>query len=89
MSKIYYTSDDSAILPIKNTDYWLPPNVLKAQLQDKLLIFCGAGISSKAGLPTFCKLVEEIAGKYVLLTPPKQKRINTYIIMKCLKNSQN
>lgn len=78
MSKIYYTSDDSSILPIKNTDYWLPPNVLKAQLQDKLLIFCGAGISRKAGLPTFCKLVEEIAGEICSINPSKTEK-NQYL----------
>lgn len=78
MNKIYCTNDDSTGLLHENRDYWLPPKVLKAQLQDKLLIFCGAGISIKAGLPGFNKLVEEIAGEICYINPSKTEK-NQYL----------
>ncbi len=38
----------------------LPPEVLQAQEEGELVLFCGAGVSKPAGLPLFGELVEKI-----------------------------
>ncbi len=40
--------------------HWLPDELIEEQKNGKLLFFCGAGISVKAGLPLFPSLVKEI-----------------------------
>jgi NAD-dependent SIR2 family protein deacetylase len=48
--------------------HWLPDELINAQREGKLLLFCGAGISQSVGLPSFEKLVENIAKKLFNLT---------------------
>ena len=38
----------------------LPPKLLQAQEDGRLVFFCGAGVSYPAGLPTFRGLVERV-----------------------------
>ncbi len=41
----------------------IPEEVEHARRNDKLVLFCGAGISAQSGLPTFKNLVEEVCQK--------------------------
>ena len=41
----------------------IPPTLQKALMQDKLVLFCGAGISCQNGLPLFPDLVKELCKK--------------------------
>lgn len=59
--------------------HWLPDELINAQREGTLLLFCGAGISKAVELPDFYELVDDIANNLFDLKYNNDKDDPSYI----------
>lgn len=52
----------------------IPAAVLHSQEEERLVFFCGAGISMPSGLPNFRRLVEDVRAQLGAAFTPQEKR---------------
>jgi hypothetical protein len=55
---------------------YLPTEILRAQEEESLVIFCGAGVSIGTGLPSFKGLVEKVCGSLGIVPTTKTEKIH-------------